>query len=146
MILYILFCGLIGHLNITVYIYPIYIEYVQPLHIPNAKKYGITGLLKFDEFKSKNIISKEQLIMIEEIFKENQEKFDQKTEREILEERTVAHESGMVYVENLEKIEISGEFQPYVLKIVEHYNKTIVKIRVSRENKFFFHNYVDIFE
>ena len=49
-----------------------------------------------------------------------------------------------LYFENFQKIEFSAKFQPYVLKIVEQYNKTILKIKVTKESRFLFKNYVDI--
>ena len=127
--------------NITVHIHPTVIELIQPIHIPNAKQYGITGLLKFDEFKSKNIIQKEQLIMIEKIFKDNERKFYKPMKDEILEKRTIVNE-----YENLQKVEVLGEIEPYVLTILEYYNTTILEISVRRTHKYFFNNYVDIFE
>ena len=126
--------------NITVHIHPTVIELIQPIHIPNAKQYGITGLLKFDEFKSKNIIPKEQLIFIEEIFKDNERKFYTPMKKEILEKRTIFNE-----YENLQKVEVLGEIEPYTLKILEYYNTTILEIEVRRENRYLFKYYVDIF-
>ena len=82
--------------------------------------------------------------MIEEIFKENKKRFKATSEAEILEERTEVHEWGRIDFENLQKIEFSAKFQPYVLKIVEQYNKTILKIKVTKESRFLFKNYVDI--
>ena len=89
---------------------------------------------------TKNIIPKEQLVIIEEIFKDNERKFYTPMKKEILEKRTIFNE-----YENLQKVEVLGEIEPYTLKILEYYNTTILEIEVRKENRYLFKYYVDIF-
>ena len=129
---------------ITKQIQPLQYQYIQPIHIPNANQYGIKTRLTLEELKSKNIIDKDQLIKIEEIFEENKKKFNEKKNNEYLENETEVYESGRVDIEQLKNIGTFGKFQNYILKITEHYNKTILKITKITKIPSIIQNYVEI--